>query len=325
MLAIVNSISTVLCLACVIGTVVPFLRVRAGLVRLFDFPRVQILLGGSLGLVGLVASSAHQPDRVSLVLGLLTVMAAGWQLAMISPYTPLAAHQVPAASPEKPRARVDILVANIKATNREVERLLELAGRLDPDIVLLVEVTSHWARELQRFAARYPYVLAAPRDDKFGIMLLTRLEMRDGIVRQIVQPNVPSIKARMRLASGFEFAFYGLHPRPPLPGQSSHSRDIELLHVAEEVSREAMPAIVCGDLNDVAWSWTTRRFLTVSGLLDPRIGRGVFATFHADYWFARWPLDHLFHSRDFTLVRLAVEPHIGSDHFPIYCRLQVNR
>ncbi len=62
-------------------------------------------------------------------------------------------------------------------------------------------------------------------------------------------------------------------------------------------------------------------FGRISGLLDPRIGRGLFSTFYAHYFFLRWPLDHVFVSHRFALNGIRRLPNCGSDHFPILVSL----
>ena len=86
--------------------------------------------------------------------------------------------------------------------------------------------------------------------------------------------------------------------------------------VGREIRERSEPAVVAGDLNDVAWSHVTRLFRRVSDTLDPRIGRRLYASFNARRPLLRWPLDHIFFTEDFRLVRLERMGFIGSDHFP---------
>ncbi len=97
----------------------------------------------------------------------------------------------------------------------------------------------------------------------------------------------------------------------------------ELLIVGREVNRRDRPTIIAGDFNDVAWSHTTTLFQKTSGLLDPRVGRGMYSTFNATHPLLRWPLDHVFHSDHFKLVRMERGPSWGSDHFPIFIELKL--
>jgi endonuclease/exonuclease/phosphatase (EEP) superfamily protein YafD len=61
-----------------------------------------------------------------------------------------------------------------------------------------------------------------------------------------------------------------VHPEPAVPYEDTIGRDGELVRVATEVKADPLPAIITGDLHDVAWSRTARRFQRLSGLLDSR-------------------------------------------------------
>ena len=165
-----------------------------------------------------------------------------------------------------------------------------------------------------------------PQDDTYGMLVRSRLPIVNAEVRHFVEETVPSIELTLELASGEPVRLVLLHPRPPRPdiGQDSRLRDAELVMAGREVATFTEPTIVAGDLNDVAWSHSTTLFQELSGLLDPRIGRGLFSTFHAQHWWLRYPLDHVFHSDDLTLVKIERLGNVGSDHFPMLIELAVD-
>jgi endonuclease/exonuclease/phosphatase (EEP) superfamily protein YafD len=197
---------------------------------------------------------------------------------------------------------------------------LKLVDQRNPDVLLLLETGENWERAVEPLSARFPYRLSEVIPNTYGMILLSRLPMQ-GSIEHILQPGIPSAHARLRLRDGGAVKLYALHPEPPWPGDDSGERDAELVAVGRSVRDEGRAAIVMGDLNDVAWSRTSRIFREVGGMADPRIGRGFYPTFNANYPLLRWPLDHLFVSPHFQLMQIDLLPDIGSDHLPIFFRL----
>jgi len=176
---------------------------------------------------------------------------------------------------------------------------------------------------MNEFEFTHKYTVHQPQENTYGMLLYSRLELINPEIKFLLQNDIPSIHARVKLRSGKELELRCLHPRPPFPteDESSTDRDAEILIVGKENKEKPSPFVVMGDLNDVAWSRTNYLFQDISGLLDPRVGRGFFHTFHASYPFLRVPLDHFFHSNHFRLVDFRRLGYFGSDHFPVYIKL----
>lgn len=77
------------------------------------------------------------------------------------------------------------------------------------------------------------------------------------------------------------------------------------------------PTVCMGDFNDVAWSWTTKRFKRYGGFVEPRVGRGMISSFHAEYPLMRLPIDQLFLTENVSLISFNRLENFGSDHFPM--------
>lgn len=293
-----------------------------------DFPRLQILFVGLVALAGLLFIQAEWTlVRELLLFGVIAAIA--YQLKMVLPYTPIWKKQVLHVRRDQLNVeqQISLLVANVLTPNHKYHLLLEQIDRLQPDVVLTLETDHVWQEALKPIEPDYPYRVAVPQDNLYGMHLYSRLPLADTEVKFILSDETPSIHTTIRLRSGLDVQLYCLHPKPPSPTEAKDStlRDAELLIVGDQIKDIDESCIVMGDLNDVAWSRTTRLFQRISGLLDPRVGRYFMNTFHADYPLLRWSLDHIFHSTDFGLVEMKRLPHIGSDHFPIYVVLQTGR
>ncbi|HET7412606.1 MAG TPA: endonuclease/exonuclease/phosphatase family protein [Pararhizobium sp.] len=301
------------------ATLLSFLKVAHGFVRSFSFPRIQMLVL-AIALVPFTLLLVGGGWLWTLLLAQAVVIVV--QVVAIARFTPLWKTQSKAycGSPDDPNT-VCIMSSNVKMSNRDYARAVELARKIDPDVAVFMETDQAWVDALMTLSEKWPNVVSHPLDNAYGMILFSRLPLDDAEVNYLVLDEVPSFQATVTLRDGQRFRFHSVHPEPPVPYLDSAGRDAELLRVADIVKAEALPSIVTGDLNDVAWSHTTRLFQRVSRLLDPRVGRGFYNTFDARYFFLRWPLDHLFHDARFALIEMRRLPYIGSDHFPMYFKL----
>ncbi len=222
---------------------------------------------------------------------------------------------------------VSILAGNVLQDNRKYDLFKAEIKRYDPDMVLAMETDKQWENGLSEIEATYPHTVKIPLDNYYGMLLYSKTELKHVEVNYHVEEGVPSIFFEYSLSENRDVFFACLHPAPPSPteNETSKERDAELMIVGKKLRKLDKPVVVCGDMNDVVWSRTTRLFKKMTAMIDPRIGRGFFPTYHAGYWLMRFPLDHLFHTKDLFVKTMIRTKNFGSDHFAMYYEIHHKR
>lgn len=333
---------------------------RAWWIRVCDFPRAQVLFVGSCMLILAIArlsdwwGSNWVPwvgGTVSLLLLTAMALQAWWFIRL----TPLASKEVPgfpssavdtsqsASSDDESSShsrdqqhahdtvRMRIVTANVDYTNTDTAGTIESLVAHDPDVLALVEPDESWSDALQTHAGQYEHRVTELRAKGRGISLLSRYPIIRSEIRYLVRDDRPSIWAELQMSPVLVVGICVLHPPPPgLPKRSdpgrvsSKPRDLELDIAAEDVASSSIKHwIVAGDFNDVGWSATTMRAKQIGGLLDPRIGRGMFSTFPSYAPFLRYPIDHVLLSEGIMIQDLKRLANIGSDHLPLLADLVI--
>jgi endonuclease/exonuclease/phosphatase (EEP) superfamily protein YafD len=324
-LLLAHGTTLLLAVAAIVATLLPLLRETAWWIRVFDFPRLQIV---GVQLVCIVAGLLlrwHQLDGYwGIGLLLLLAVAVAYQTFRIMPYTRLMGKQVFDSTLKDGQRHLSLAVMNVLQFNKQGAKALAALQEVDPDIIMAVETDQWWYEQLKPLEKTHPYTCHEPLDNTYGLLFFSRLPLDNCQIKYLLDDDVPSLHTHVQLPDGKTWVrLFGLHPKPPAPAESKTStkRDAELLLVGKEIDEREEPTIVFGDMNDVAWSHTSELFRRISGLMDPRVGRGLLPTFHAEYSLLRWPLDHVFVSPDFKVDDMQRLPYVGSDHFPIYIKL----
>lgn len=201
---------------------------------------------------------------------------------------------------------------NVHTANRDFAATINFLRTNRFDAVFLMEIDGGWLSALEELRQEYPFFLARPRSDNFGVALLSRHAPRRQEIVTIGAAGVPSVDVdlgRIRL--------FGTHPLPPGSREMATLRNEQLLHVAARL-KAASRTVLVGDLNCTPWSSPFRQFENESGLRDTS---GHFS------WQPTWPsplpsmfripIDHALVSTDIVCITRSVGPDLGSDHRPL--------
>ncbi len=309
-------------------TLLPLIKSGHWAVRACDFPRLQILVACALPAALLVTAwvvGGYSPVRLFGLLAVLVFIAL-WQLSLVVRYTRFWPCEVPREGTGDP---LTALIVNLDYENNQKEAVRDVLASMAVDVLLLIEIDQEWERGLEGVLAEFPHREGVVREEGIGLVLASKLPLQSAEVRHLVSKKRASVRAVIEVNSE-PIELTAMHPVPPGlrsdNGDRFHSRirDAELVKVAQEIhDSEPKHRAVLGDLNDVAWSHTTRLFRRLSGLRDPRIGWRLLGTYHAKRPLFRYPLDHIFVSDKIAVSRLERVRIPGSDHFGVLATIVV--
>ena len=293
------------------------------LIRAFEYPRPQLIVINIIAIF--LAVHVFTFKAWVILISVILVWDILRHLSHIWPFTILGKKEVLDAVDTKNEQTLSLFHWNVFQHNRQVNKLKEKLANLSPDLILLCETDQWWIDSLSYLRDNYPYYIEIPLSNTYGLCLYSRYELRNLKEEYLVEESVPSVHADLVLEKNRLIHIHCLHPIPPAPAHSQDSipRDGELLLVARRIEecKDNIPVLVCGDMNDVAWSKTTRLFQKISRLADPRRGRAIMPTFDARVPGLRVPIDQIFCSEHFRLISMRRLPGMGSDHHGLFIKL----
>jgi endonuclease/exonuclease/phosphatase (EEP) superfamily protein YafD len=253
--------------------------------------------------------------RRTVVPAVLAASVGGWHLLPGLVASPGAIASQPCAGPAHTFATV-----NVQFSNERHEAFRAWLATRPADFLVIQEVTAAWAAELES-QADYPYRYIAPREDAYGLAVLSRWPLESVVPVDLAGDGLPSL-AGVVDAGGQRVRFLGLHTHWPIMPAMAAARDEALTKAAQLARAADLPVVLLGDLNLTPDSPAFGRLLGQGGLQDTMHGRGWRPTWLAGFWPLALRIDHVLVSSGLCVEHAEVGPPIGSDHRPVTVRLR---
>ncbi len=212
-----------------------------------------------------------------------------------------------------------IASANLLRSNVDHQGFVEWLDRVQPDVVVALELSLEWREVVESSRASYPHVLYAPRvedwnADTWGTAILSRLPFVETDLRRIEGAALRPVMEAVVLLDGRRVTIRGVHP--PRPGKPWRNRGRNLVLNQVAGMEWGGAGILLGDFNVTSTSPVFEEILERSGLRDTRRGFGRQASWYTDRFLPGLgiAIDHVLVGEDFVVLERHVDDLPGSDH-----------
>ena len=223
------------------------------------------------------------------------------------------------------RPQVTVCSFNVEGRNQNYDGVVSYLRQSPCDVVFMLELRHEWLAAMNQLAPDYQVVIAEPRDDNFGIAMLSR---SDGAKAKIIRgsgSDIGFIDATIRVGER-PLALLAVHPPPPVSSRLADVRNAALEQMAAWAKTHAEGGVVIGDFNLTSFSPYFSQLLDDGDLVDSTKGFGP-QTSWPDYPDYLRPfsiaIDHAVHTRNVLTVKRHIGKANGSDHRPLFVTLEL--
>ena len=240
-------------------------------------------------------------------------------VALLLNLIPVALLYLPASKSAQAASTVSLSLLQLNLRpyqNKHYDRALKVIKAKDADIVGVIELKQDWTKFLCRSLPEYPYLY---KEEGFGgVMLMSKYKLLEPSIEYTGKIKRPRIRASIIKDNQ---TFHIILAHTVTPKNDLRFRNKELHIVAEEAKSGQRPLIVFGDLNCSPFSPYFADLLKQGNLTDSEQGFGPQPSWPCPLPFI--PIDHVLTSSDLRCVEREVCDDVGSDHRPVFARLDL--
>lgn len=270
-----------------------------------------------LSVICIIGLSAFRAWKFVLLMALCGI----FNIAQIIPYY----YAVERKPNNLPETNLLVMLANVQGNNKNYSELVQAVKSVNPDILVLQEVTSAWWENIQVLSVNYPYFKSAPRAGGSGLAIFSRYPIESADILTLDLSTHPALFCKINF-EGRLLSVLTLHPPTPMRSDKFVYRNGQFAQVASIIKTTPEPKLIVGDLNTTIWSPYFTDLIRDSGLRDARLGKGLYPSWNAVLPpFLRIPIDHCLVSEEIEVENIGTGNYTGSDHLPLIINLKIEK
>ncbi|MEP0007492.1 MAG: endonuclease/exonuclease/phosphatase family protein [Balneola sp.] len=219
-------------------------------------------------------------------------------------------------------ADIKILSINLLSSNNNSDEVLDFIINEDPGLIILQEVNQKWDTNLSSLRSTFPFKLTEIREDNFGLVVLSKVELIDPEKIILSNSGVPSFYFKINM-NGKETHLIATHPLPPIGTDYFDYRNEQFTNLNKLVKTLNGRTVLIGDLNTTSFSPNFNRITDGTNLRDSRLGFGLQPSWNAQIPFISVAIDHVLVSKEIKVTDRRISADIGSDHFPVIIKIAI--